>query len=68
MNRGHNAKVENGTLADDKPAFRGCLGRDCQRLGGKLFWSKGPANRHCPKCDAKREAVGGVYRAREPRE
>lgn len=41
---GHFA-VLRGTLADDRPGFRNCLG-GC----GKTFWSKGPANRMCPAC------------------
>ena len=59
MNRGHNAKVENGTLADHKPAVRKCLGREC----GKVFQSKGPANRFCATCRGRQERSGSVHRA-----
>jgi hypothetical protein len=39
------------TMADDRPDWRPCLGPPCNR---KLFWSMGPGNRHCPRCDAVR--------------
>lgn len=50
-------KANAGTLADDRPDYRRCLG-GC----GKSFFSKGPGNRVCRKCVRVRAGNAGLSR------